>query len=165
MALFQKVEQAGNTWRIVHPVTGESLGRVWLTAHIDRLLRDGDLAEAIAGILTQTGATRRASARTAYQAWLAAGGDSVNLSAFSHSLNNDAGVEDGNRHLYIAGNEFGYLHGVHPRRDARLARFIRLANEVRAAEQLGTQTQRNTALDAALDRFRDDGGIAEEPEA
>lgn len=158
MVFFQKVEQAGNTWRLLDK-DGNPIGRIWANAHIDRILRDGDFAEGVVAVLSQTGAARRTAARSLYNQWLAAGGRSVNFSALTHSLNNDAGVEDGNRHLYIAGNEFGYLHGVDPQRDSRLLRIVRLLEEVFSGEQLGTTALRNQALDAALDRFRDDGAI------
>jgi len=156
MPLYTKTPEAGGTWRLRN-AAGEPIGRIWQDVHIDRALRDGDLADAITLIMNLTGAARRSAARTAYNAWLTAGGHSVDFSALTTSLNNDAGVEDGNRHLYIAGNEFGYLHGVEPLRDARLARVVRLAEEVFGGEQLATSAQRNAALEAAIDRFRTAG--------
>ena len=160
MARYTKQVQADGTWRIYDAQTGEPVGRIWLGAHVDRILRDSNLAEAIAAILNQTGATRRQSARTFFNDWLTAGGHSVNFSALTQSMNNDAGQADTNRHFYIAGNELGYLHGeVQLVHGARLARFVRLAEECFSGEQLGTTALRNAALDTALDRFRDDGAL------
>ena len=158
MALYTKVQQADGTWRLYN-AAGEPIGRIWATAHVDRLLRDGALAEAVRDALGLGTTARRAAVRTAISTWATDGGHSVDLSAFTHSLNNDAGVEDGNRHLYLGGNELGYLHGVELARDARLARVIRLAEELYAGEQLGSAGARNAALDAALTRFSGDGGL------
>lgn len=158
MALFNKVEQGDGTWRLLDK-DGNPIGRIWSNAHVDRILRDGDFAEGVAAVLSQSGAARRTAARNLYNTWLANGGRSVDFSNLTHSLNNDAGVEDGNRHLYIAGNEFGYLHGVDGPRDQRLLRVIRLLEEVAEGEQLGSSTLRNQALDTALNRFRDDGAL------
>lgn len=157
MALYAKIEQQGGTWRLLDK-DGEPIGRIWAGQHVDRILRDGAFADDIQAVLSQTGTARRTAARNLYNAWLTAGGHSVNFGAITHSLNNDGGVEDGNRHLYVAGNEFGYLHGTNGPRDQRLLRVVRLLEEVFSGESLGTSAQRNAALDAALDRFRDDGG-------
>lgn len=158
MPLFDRLSQAGGTWRLLDK-DGNAIGRIWSTAHVDRILRDGAFAEAVVAVLNQTGAARRTAARNLYSTWLANGGHAVNFSALTHSLNNDAGVEDGNRHLYIAGNEFGYLHGVNPQRDQRLLRVVQLLEDVFSAEALGTSALRNQALDGALDRFRDNGAV------
>lgn len=158
MAQFTKQVQENGTWRIFDR-NGTPVARIWLTAHVDRLLRDGDLSDAIAAIMAQpAGAARRTAARTAYQAWTTAGGHSVNFSALTISDNNDAGQPDGQHHIYIAGNELGYVHGDAVVHVPRLARFIRLAEEVWSADQLSTNAEKNAALDAAIDRFRSDGG-------
>lgn len=157
--LFTKVEQNGNTWRLYN-ANGEPLGRIWLAAHIDRILRDGDLAARIVNeVLPLSGSARRQAARAIWNEWQTAGGHSVDFSTLTLSLNNDAGFPDGNRHIYIAGNELGYLHGEDGPLAARLGRIVRLAEELWSGEQLGTLAQRNAALDGAIDRFRDAGGV------
>lgn len=160
MALYSKVVQSDGSWRLLDK-DGNPIGRVWATAHIDRILRDGTLAEAVRDAIAAGGtvSNRRQAVRAAIAAWATAGGHSVDFSALTHSLNNDAGVEDGNRHLYLSGNEFGYLHGVDLPRDLRLARLVRLAEELFSGEALSTSGARNAALDAALTRFTDDGGL------
>jgi hypothetical protein len=159
MPQYQAIEQSGGTWRLLSGA-GEPIGRIWLTAHIDRVLRDGTLAEEVAAALSLAGAERRQAARQAYQRWVTAGGHSVDFSTLTLSRNNDAGVEDGNLHLYLGGNELGYLHGTALVRDRRLARFVRLAEELYSAEQTSGTAARNAAIDAVLDRFRDDGGVS-----
>ena len=158
MAVYTKVPHSGGTWRLMD-ADGTPLGRIWSAAHIDRIIRDGDYAEAVEPVLSQTGSARRTTARNHLSTWQTSGGHSVDLSSMTLSLNNDAGIEDSNQHLFIAGNEFGYLHGVDTARDQRVLRIVRLLEEVFAGEQLGTSTLRNQALDAALDRFRDDGAL------
>ena len=160
MAVYSKVVQSDGSWRLLDGA-GNPIGRIWATAHVDRILRDGMLAEAVRDALAAggTASARRQAVRAALAAWATDGGHSVDFSALTHSLNNDAGIEDSNRHLYLGGNEFGYLHGVELLRDLRLARLVRLAEELFAAERLGSTGARNSALDAALTRFTDDGGL------
>lgn len=158
MVQLTKQVQADGSWRLFD-VGGNPVGRIWVTAHVDRILRDSELAEAIAAIMAQTGATRRQAARTALTNWNNAGGHAVDFSTLTWSLNDDAGQVSGNRHMYIAGAHLGYLHGTDGPRDQRLQRWVRLAEEAFSAEQLATTTQRNGALDAAIDRFRTDGAL------
>lgn len=155
---FDKLVQSNGTWRLLDTQTGESIGRIWSAAHVDRIIRDANLAAAIQTALGQAGAARRTAARTALADWQTAGGHAVDFAALTLSPNNDAGGADGNTHLYIAGAELGYLHGIDSARDVRLARFARLAEEAFSAESLGTTAAKNTALDAALTRFRDNDG-------
>jgi hypothetical protein len=158
MALLARQAQAGNTWRL--RAGGASIGRVWQGAHILRILRDSDLAEAIAAIPDNaTNAQRRTAARAAIQAWRDAGGHDIDLSGFSHSLLNPSGIEDGNRYLLMNGVYFGYLHGVNNARDRRLLRWIKLAEDLFSGENLGTTNARNQALDAAIASFKDDGAL------
>lgn len=160
MTLLQRQAQAGNTWRL-RTAQGEALGRIWDGQHVLRILRDSDLAEQIADIMNLTGAARRQAARTAIQAWNAAGGRGESFGSLTASLLNDGGVEDGNTHLYLDGVEIGYFHGDPPAKVARMLRFIRLAEDVADAEALPTNAERNAALDAAVNRFRDNGAISE----
>jgi hypothetical protein len=104
-------------------------------------------------------ANRRTAIRAALQAWRDAGGHDINLRGFSHTLVNESGVEDGNRYLLMNGVYFGYLHGVNNARDRRILRWIKLAEDLFDAENLGTNTARNQALDAAVDAFRTDGAL------
>lgn len=161
MALWSKVAQSDGTWRL-YDANNDPIGRIWATAHIDRLLRDGTLAQAVKAAIDAGGtvSTRRQAVRAAISDWATAGGHSVDFSALTHSLNDDAGLPDGNRYLYIAGAMFGYLHGVDAPRDLRVARIVRLAEELFSGEQLATIAQRNAALDAALTRFTDDGALS-----
>jgi hypothetical protein len=158
MVVYSKRDDGSGGWEL-HDANGR-IGRVWSSAHIDRIIRDSDLAEQVSAIINQPTVTRRTSARAAYNVWLTAGGRSVDFSAFTQSTNNDAGIPDGNKHVYIAGAAIGYLHGDNQvTRDSRLARFVRLAEEIWSAEQIASIGQRNAALDAALDRFRDAGAL------
>lgn len=163
MALITKQVQADGSARLF--ADGVPIARIWLQAHADRIIRDADFAEAIAAINTGGAAARRAAARVAFDTWSTAGGHSVNFNTLTLSQNNDAGVPDSdvdpNRHIYIAGNDLGYLHGGSGVLAVarRLARFIRLAEELFAGEQLSQAADRNAALEAAVTRFRDDGAL------
>ena len=159
MVLLQRQAQGGNTWRLKN-ANGESIGRIWNEQHVLRMLRDSDLAEQIADIMALSGAARRQAARTAIQAWNAAGGRGESLGTLTASPLNDGGIEDGNTHLYLDGTEIGYFHGDLPARVARMLRFIALAEDVADAEALPTNAERNVALDAAVNRFRDNGAIS-----
>lgn len=158
--LYQKAQQ-GSSWRLQN-ADGEPIGRIWSASHIDRILRDGALAEAVAAAIEAggTNSARRQAIRAALDDWQTAGGHSVDFSAITFTLNNDAGEEDGNWHIYLAGNEAGYLHGVDAARDLRLARVIRLAEEIHEGEALATSGDRNEALDATCVRFTEGGGLS-----
>lgn len=161
MVQFAKQVQENGTWRLLDK-DGNPIGRIWLTAHVDRIIRDGALAETIYGIVTGPGgaAAKRTAARDAYSSWLTAGGHAADFSAITISENNDAGVADDNLHIYIAGNELGYLHGMNNPLAQRIARYVQLAEEVWASDQQNlTAAQKNAAIDAAMDRFRTAGGL------
>ena len=46
MAVYSKVVQSDGSWRLLDGA-GNPIGRIWATAHVDRILRDGMLAEAV----------------------------------------------------------------------------------------------------------------------
>jgi hypothetical protein len=155
---FTKVQQAWNTWRLFH-AAGTPIGRIWNTAHVDRLVRDAQFADAIVTALSQSGATRRQLARTAFQVWVTAGGRDTDFSGLTFAVNEDDGQPNGNLNLFLGGMQVGYLHGVDAPRDEQLQRIVRLSEEAWSAEEQGTAAARNAALDVALNRFRDDGGL------
>lgn len=164
MPLFGKLQQDGDTW-ILLDGDGNRIGRIWDTSHVDRVVRDGTLAEAIQDGIAAGGTTarRRQAVRDAVQEWATGGGHSVDLANVTLSLENPpgSGNMDGKRHIFLAGQHVGYLDLPDPDdgRHGRLRRVIRLAEELFSGEQLGAAGQRNAALDAALTRFTDDGGL------
>lgn len=161
MAITFLVQEPNGTWRIHDAASGERIGRIWQTSHADFFQLFADLAEAIAAIINQSGATRRASARTAYNNWLAAGGSVGPLRNLTFSPNNDAGEPDGMWHVYLNGVETGtVVTNEQGAPNPKMQRYKRLAEDIVDAEALGTQTLRNQALDAGLNRFRDAGGIS-----
>ena len=54
MAVYSKVVQSDGSWRLLDGA-GNPIGRIWATAHVDRILRDGMLAEAVRDALAAGG--------------------------------------------------------------------------------------------------------------
>lgn len=164
MPIFDKRPEANDTWRLLDS-SGSNIGRIWAGSHVDRILRDVTLAEAVRDAIAAGGSatTRRAAVRTAMQTWSTAGGHSVDLANVMLSLENPpgSGNVDGNRHLFLGGQHVGYLGipDVDDDRHGKLMRSVRLAEELFSGEQLGTSSARNSALDAALTRFSSGGGV------
>lgn len=162
MAQYAKQAAAGDTWRLIDVRTGQVVARIWSTAHVDRILRDANMAEAIAAALALGTTARRAAAQDAYSEWLAAGGRLVDFSGGpgGMSLNtlNDGTVADGNVNIYVGGVHAGYFHGqVYD--TSRLLRYIKLGEDLFAAQQIQNATQRRNAIDAAIDTYEGSGGL------
>jgi hypothetical protein len=161
VAQFTK-QAAGDTWRLVDTRTGQAVARIWATEHVDRILRDANMAEAVANALPLSRAARRDAAVTAYNEWTAAGGRLVDFSGGPGGLSlntlNDGSATDSNRHIYVGGVHAGYFHGeVYD--TSRLLRYLKLGEDLFAAQQIQNATQRRNAIDAAIDLYEASGGV------
>lgn len=162
MAQYTKQAAADGTWRLVDVRTGQFVARIWATQHVDRILRDANMAEAIANALPLSRNERRAAAQTAYDEWVAAGGRAVDFSGGPGGLSlnslNDGNTADSNVHIYVAGVHSGYFHGeVYD--TSRLLRYLKLGEDLFAAEQIQNVTDRRNAIDAAIDFYEASGGL------
>ena len=162
MAQYAKQAAAGDTWRLIDVRTGEAVARIWAAEHVDRILRDANMAEAIANALALGTTARRAAAQDAYSEWLAAGGRLVDFSGGPGGLSlntlNDGSATDSNRHIYVGGVHAGYFHGE-TYDVSRLLRYLKLGEDLFAAQQIQNATQRRNAIDAAIDLYEASGGI------
>jgi len=152
MALLASVLQADGSARIRDEATGEWIARLFNANHAARLIRDATLAEAVWNARSLGTAPRRTAIRSAFSTWQAAGGRFADLRLLARV------IQGGNQAIELNGNRLGYFHGeVYPA--LRPLRWIALAEELVEAEALGTAGERNAALDAALTRFVNAGGI------
>lgn len=152
MPLLSSVIQQDGSARVRDELTGEWVARVFNANHAARLIRDATLAEAVWNARGIGAAARRTAIRTAFADWQAAGGRFADLRLLARV------IQGGNQAIELGGNRLGYFHGE-VYNALRPLRWLALAEELVEGEALATSAERNAALDAALTRFVNAGGI------